>query len=302
MLATSLFSFSATDLARPGAQAAERLSATPNIWVAHDFLSSTTLEHLLSKVPKSESAYEPCIGQVDQFASKRCTMLPVSGDDVAEAVVAKIGNAWQVDTTRLSEGLPIIRYLPGAPPVGKHGDMNAHGVVPNATLVVYLTDAEVEGSGHTVFPDADVSVAPRKGSVLAFQNVDDAGAPHPKAQHLVGSVAKVAQRDRLVMQIPLMHPHGEAAYAYPQHVSGMKKPGQHESMHGSQAAKDAYAAAIAAGFGVIIAYMAAKKGEFKPDEVAAYATAAKESAFKKDGKTRWWSDAEVDTDATPKDE
>ena len=140
-------------------------------------------------------------------------------------------NAWQVDTSRLlAEGLPIIRYLPGAPPVGKHGDMNEHDIVPNATLVAYLTDAEVAGSGHTIFPDADVSVAPKKGSVLAFQNVDAAGAPHPRAQHLVGAVAKEATGDRLVMQIPIMHPAGEAPYAYPQHVSGMKKPGQHESM------------------------------------------------------------------------
>ena len=93
MFAASLFSLTLTDLARPASHGAERLSAAPNIWMAHDLLSPTTLTHLLSKVPKSEDAYEPCIGQVDQFASKRCTMLPVRGDDVAEAVVAQIGCA-----------------------------------------------------------------------------------------------------------------------------------------------------------------------------------------------------------------
>jgi hypothetical protein len=291
---TSLLSVTASnkDLARPVSVAAEALSASPNIWVAHNFLSQEAVTHMLSKIPKEESAYEPCIGQVDQFASKRCTFLPAKDDEIISAAIAKIGHTWQVDTSRLAKGLPIIRYLPGAPAVGKHGDMNEHGVVPNATLVLYLTDAEHE-SGQTIFPEAGVTVTPQSGSVLAFQNVDGTGRPHPKAEHLVGAVSKHATHDRLVVQIPMMHELGGAEpYAYPQHVSGMKAPGQHESMHGNQDQKAAYTAAIAAGVGIAVAYMAAKNSKWDPDLKQAYQTEAA-AELKKDGTTKWFTEGQI---------
>merc|ERR1711998_5387 len=161
----------------------------------------------------------PCIGQVHEFKSKRCTFLPASGDPIIEAAIAKIGQAWNMDTSQLLEGgLPIIRYLPGAPPVGKHGDEDRHGVVPNATLVIYLGD----GDGQTIFPEANVAVSPHRGAVLSFQNVDDAGRPHPNGQHLVSAVPHDAPSDRLVVQIPISFSSAGEAHAYPEHVSGNK--------------------------------------------------------------------------------
>jgi hypothetical protein len=260
-----------SDLARP-AHVAERLSSSPSIWLSHDFLSAAAISHLVSKVPKDETAYSPCIGQTDEFDSKRCTHVPVAGDEILEAALAKIEHAWDMDVSKLrAGGLPIIRYLPGAPQVGKHGDEDRHGVVPNATLVMYLTKPSggAEG-GRTVFPEADVVVTPRRGSVLSFQNVDEAGAPHAKAKHLVSAVPADAAGDRLVVQIPIAVERAADGklrrYAYPEHVSGGKKPGQHESMHGSDAQKTAYAAAVAAGMGLAVAYMAAKEGKWDPAE------------------------------------
>ena len=60
--------------------------------------------------------------------------------------------------------------------------------------------------------------------MLAFQNVDGVGAPHPKGKHLVSAVPKDAEGDRLVLQIPITQGAGGARYAYPEHVSGNKKP------------------------------------------------------------------------------
>jgi len=274
----SLFSLSASDLAQPLEAAATRLAESPNVWLTQDFLPLDTIQHMLSKVPKDESAYTPCIGQVDEFDSKRCTVLPAKGDKIVEGVLAKVATTWGVDTQRLVDaGLPIIRYLPGAPPVGKHGDEDRHGAVPNATLVLYLTNSSgsaTASGGQTIFPDAGVTVTPRQGSVLSFQNVDHLGAPHPKAKHLVSAVPKDATGDRLVVQIPISHKAGVRAYAYPEHVSGGKKPGQHESMHGNDAQKAASAAALAAGFGIAIAYMAAKTGSFDPEKYDEYKQAA----------------------------
>ena len=88
-------------------------------------------------------------------------MLPVAGDALLEEVTATIGTTWNIDVSLLRrDGLPIIRYLPGAPSVGVHGDIGATGLVPNVTLVLYLTDGEAasgeveqkQGSGQTFFP------------------------------------------------------------------------------------------------------------------------------------------------------
>jgi len=255
----------------------EMLSQSPPIHITHDFLSPAAAAHLLSKVPKDESKYSPCIGQTDEFDSKRCTLLPTEGDDIAEAAIAKIASVWDIDTTLLLKGLPIIRYLPGAPAVGKHGDEDRHGIVPNATLVLYLTDSDrVAGaaSGQTLFPEADVAVTPRQGSILSFQNVDEHGAPHPRGKHLVSAVPKDAKQDRIVVQIPIAHKAGVKAYAYPEHVSGGKKPGQHEKMHGTAEQKGAYMAAVAAGMSLAVAYMAAKSGGFDPAKEEEYKAAA----------------------------
>jgi molybdopterin biosynthesis enzyme MoaB len=50
--------------------------------------------------------------------------------------------------------------------VGKHGDEDRHGVVPNATLVVYLTGSTggaATAAGQTIFPEAGVAVSPTPG-------------------------------------------------------------------------------------------------------------------------------------------
>lgn len=271
MLCTALLSLSAPDLARPSTASSVQLSDAPNIWMTHDFLSSEAAAHMRSKVPKDESAYSPCIGQVDEFDSKKCTILPVAGDELLEAAVDKVGAAWNMDVSWLRKvGLPIIRYLPGAPPVGKHGDEDKHGVVPNATLVVYLTASSSAGApgGQTIFPEAGVAVTPKPGSILAFQNVDEHGAPHPRGKHTVSAVPADSPGDRLIVQIPIYQKDG-VRKAFPEHVSGNKKPGEHESMHGTAEQIAAGKAALAAGFGIAIAFMAAKAGKFDEADVPA---------------------------------
>ena len=86
-----------------------------------------------------------------------------------------------------------------------------------------------------------------------------------------------AAGDRLVVQIPIAHKAGVRAHAYPEHVSGAKKPGQHEKMHGNEEQKAAYQAAAAAGMCIAVAYMAAKAGKFEAADEAALTAAAKET-------------------------
>ena len=121
--------------------------------------------------------------------------------------------------------------------------------------------------GQTFFPDAGVRLTPSPGAVLSFENWDAAAAaPHAKAKHGVSAVPKTAAHDRFVAQIPIaLPPNGSRPYAYAEHVSGNKKPGEHESMHGTDAQKGAAAAALAAGMSIAVAFMAAKAGKFSAE-------------------------------------
>ena len=97
--------------------------------------------------------------------------------------IAKIEHAWDVDVAELRKGLPIIRYLPGAPPVGKHGDEDRHGTVPNATLVVYLTGSDSPKAGQTLFDDANLAVTPEFLAYYAMPYVPEI-SKHPSFKDL----------------------------------------------------------------------------------------------------------------------
>lgn len=218
----AILSVAAADLSRPSGEPT-RLHATQPIWLSEGFLSSARVEQIVARLKaEPEDAWQPCIGQTTQFASKKCMLLPVGGDQALHAALSKIEAAWDVDVSPLREaGLPIIRYVPGAPSVGVHGDRSASGLVPNATLVVYLTDDEY-GSGQTFFPNVGVKVNPLRGSILSFTNVDAAGEPDAGSKHGVESVSPKASSDRIVVQIPITHSPNERPRAYPEHVSGGK--------------------------------------------------------------------------------
>ena len=201
----------------------QRIHEGLDIHLVHDLIDEASVASLLSTLPKDESSWLPCIGQTQEFNTKKCAHIPASA-----AFLRAVSETWSIDTAKLAErGLPVIRYIPGSGAVGVHGDIDHHGVVPNATIVVYLTSAEHD-DGHTHFPELGVRVRPRAGSALSFQNVDALGAPDPRARHGVEAVSKHASRDRVVVQIPIRESTlgtSSSSYrweAYPEHVSGMK--------------------------------------------------------------------------------
>jgi prolyl 4-hydroxylase len=89
------------------------------------------------------------------------------------------------------EGLQILRYGVGGeyrphfdyfpPDQPGHTSHIAHGGQRTATLIVYLND--IEGGGETVFPEAGISVSPRKGQALYFRYLNGMGQLDAKTQH-----------------------------------------------------------------------------------------------------------------------
>ena len=64
-----------------------QLSASPSIWLANDLLADSHVDGVLKLLPKDESEWTPCIGQVSEFASKRCTTLAVETEGVLPSLL-----------------------------------------------------------------------------------------------------------------------------------------------------------------------------------------------------------------------
>ncbi|WP_433710533.1 2OG-Fe(II) oxygenase [Nocardia sp. CA-084685] len=89
------------------------------------------------------------------------------------------------------EGLQILRYGVGGeyrshfdyfpPDQPGHAAHLTRGGQRTATLVVYLND--VEGGGDTVFPEAGISVLPRKGHAVYFRYFNNLGQLDPGTKH-----------------------------------------------------------------------------------------------------------------------
>ena len=94
------------------------ISLAAGLKLSRNVLSDAAVDHIVGLVPADESLWVPCIGQVEELASKRCTLILVDAD--VQRSLAAISTTFGVDTSAL-DMLPIIRYLPGAPPVGVHG-------------------------------------------------------------------------------------------------------------------------------------------------------------------------------------
>eukprot|EP00993_Chasmostoma_nieuportense_P001131 NODE_2038_length_1297_cov_17.068376_g1939_i0.p1 GENE.NODE_2038_length_1297_cov_17.068376_g1939_i0~~NODE_2038_length_1297_cov_17.068376_g1939_i0.p1 ORF type:complete len:353 (-),score=70.92 NODE_2038_length_1297_cov_17.068376_g1939_i0:239-1276(-) len=94
------------------------------------------------------------------------------------------------------------RYQPGQK-FGEHYDshpleagsdpINTHQRI--ATLLVYLNDlpegkAPIGGNGHTIFPLIGVSIPPKRGAAVYFQNNDQAGGLYRQALHCGAEVVE----------------------------------------------------------------------------------------------------------------
>ena len=205
------------------------ISLAAGLKLSRNVLSDAAVDHIVGLVPADDSSWVPCIGQVEEFASKRCTLIPVGAK--CSARFAAISSTFGVDTSAL-DMLPIIRYLPGAPPVGVPATSAPTASCPTARSSV----PDRADAPNRARPSSRRSTSAWRAPAapLAFDNTDAAGAPDPAMRHGVTAVAAAATRDRLVIQIPIL-----AGKAYAEHVSGSKHM-IHMGLMGS----------VAAGFGV----------------------------------------------------
>jgi prolyl 4-hydroxylase len=111
------------------------------------------------------------------------------------AIEARIAKLLQWPATH-GENLQILRYPPGAqylphydyfdPDQPGTAELLKRGGQRVATLIIYL--GEPEGGGATVFPDIDLSIAPKRGNAVFFSYA----APDASSMTLHGGAPVIA--------------------------------------------------------------------------------------------------------------
>jgi len=124
----------------------------------------------------------------DVRTSSSATVDRVIEDHAARRIQQRLAEAAGVPLLQ-AEAMSILHYAPGQqyrphrdylPPSALQADQPASGN-RFRTLCVYLND--VESGGETEFPIAAVTVPPRAGRVVVFDNLDAQGRPDPDSLH-----------------------------------------------------------------------------------------------------------------------
>ncbi len=108
----------------------------------------------------------------------RVTQMPVENGEGLQVLHYKIGGEYQ----------PHYDYFLSSQPGGSQA--LSRGGQRVATLIMYLNTTD-EG-GETIFPNAGIKVAPKKGTAVLFYNVTKAGTEDPQSLH--GGVPVIAGR------------------------------------------------------------------------------------------------------------
>lgn len=158
------------------------VSVRPRVWVADDFLSVDETNALMAAAPGPDSdRAQRWNAKLD--ATGFSFEWPIAGDGLLEAIRDRLTGLLGIEN-RLADTFRFRRYFPGDahPPHLDCFHIGGHWLV--FTALVHLEDAE-EG-GATVFRKAEgggLSVAPRRGRLVAWCNYRPEGRPDPLSSH-----------------------------------------------------------------------------------------------------------------------
>ena len=173
---------------------ARTLSSRPRVSVIDGLLSRDECRLLmLSAQPflRPSQALDPDSGRSEAMSlrtSHDASFDPMMEDFALRCVQLRMARAAGMDLAN-AEQLIVLRYAPGQeyrphrdylPPATLARDQPQAGNRAR-TICVYLND--VEAGGETEFPAAGVSVSPRSGSAVVFDNLRADGSPDPDSLH-----------------------------------------------------------------------------------------------------------------------
>ena len=166
--------------------AAEPLNDTPRVMRFSGFCTAEECLHIASiAAPMLQPAmiFDPASGQMVMHPirmSDNAAIGPMLETLPVQAINRRIAAATETDTIQ-GEPLTVLRYNPGQQ-YRAHLDTLPHESNQRLrTAILYLNDA-YQGGG-TEFPLLGVTIQPRAGDLLVFDNIDERGAPEPRSRH-----------------------------------------------------------------------------------------------------------------------
>jgi prolyl 4-hydroxylase len=164
----------------------EPVSSAPRITRFPRFFSPTECAHVAGvtgALLAPARVIDPTTGQWRAHpvrTSDDAAIGPAQEDLVIRALNLRIAAA---SATRVEQGeaLTVLRYRPGQQ-FRPHLDTIAGAASQRrATMLVYLNEGF--GGGETHFPDANVTITPRGGDAILFENLQNDGSPDPATRH-----------------------------------------------------------------------------------------------------------------------
>ncbi|MDG2534742.1 2OG-Fe(II) oxygenase [Sphingomonas sp. HITSZ_GF] len=129
------------------------------------------------------TVFDPASGRMIAHpirASDNAPIGPTQESLVVQAINRRIAAATGTVVAQ-GEPLTVLRYGPGQQYKLHLDTLPGQGNQRIRTAILYINHNFA--GGETVFPDLGLKVAPQMGDLLAFDNVDAAGAPHPRSRH-----------------------------------------------------------------------------------------------------------------------
>ena len=189
------------------------------IFALDGILGGDEANSIVASLPaKSASDWYPCKHFEESFPEKSCLKLEIDRSPLLRQLRARLAASWN-HTSSFDEmtHFPLMVEYPSSSPAmrqpihmdGFYADGTPHnGTLKKATTVVYLSEPTenhpTEQSGPLLFPDANLSLRPRKGRMLTWTNACSDGSPAPSARHGVGAFNGDDQPPRVAIVFPML--------------------------------------------------------------------------------------------------
>lgn len=187
---------------KPSEERSNLIASDPGIWSIDNFLNDEDVDDILmlaNKYGHDLKLFGPCRHEtkdsLNAHPSEGKVCFKISPENVCDgpygisecdvetdvedalvvsALIDKVKNVWSTDL----DPSPYAKYqltTEGTAPMQMHYDKRA------ITFIMYLTD----GGAGNIFPNANVTIVPKKGSAYTWLNYDRYGRRNPKADHAV---------------------------------------------------------------------------------------------------------------------
>lgn len=153
----------------------------PYIAVMDDFLSEEECLHIIdsSKGRLVRSTVDGPVEQVDMSRTSSQAWLNYEDDPVIKIIGERVSNLVEMPLSH-AEAVQVVYYKKGEHYVAHHDAYNVDSIEGQRatkgwgqrykTALLYLNN--VEAGGETEFPQLDITIKPKRGSIVIFQNVD----------------------------------------------------------------------------------------------------------------------------------